>query len=184
MVLHQHSSMFPSWCLFWFSFLITLFAVRPVYKAFITGALLNQVPWNWNKLHLLWPITAEQIFQATNQNSTPISWSRRRLSAGKHAGKSLLVSNTLLIEGRSVTSRYHGGTISGWQQTQRRLRRQGERQKNNMSILTNNNFARASRHFVHFLLPLLQHYDMKLPNFTSPLYGVDEHNTKIVAFFF
>ena len=56
--------------------------------------------------------------------------------------------------------------------------------KNNMSILTNNNFARASRHFVHFLLPSLQHYDMKLPNFTSPLYGVDEHNTKIVAFFF
>ena len=56
--------------------------------------------------------------------------------------------------------------------------------KNNMSILTNNNFARASRHFVYFLLPSLQHYDMKLPNFTSPLYGVDEHNTKIVAFFF
>ena len=27
------------------------------------------------------------------------------------------------------------------------------------------------------------HYDMKLPNFTSPLYGVGEHNTKIVAFF-
>ena len=56
--------------------------------------------------------------------------------------------------------------------------------KNNMSILTNNNFGRASRYFVHFLLPSLQHYDMKLANFTSPLYGVDEHNTKIVAFFF
>ena len=25
---------------------------------------------------------------------------------------------------------------------------------------------------------------MKLPNFTSPLYGVGEHNTTIVAFFF
>jgi len=25
---------------------------------------------------------------------------------------------------------------------------------------------------------------MKLPNFTSPLYGVGEQNTKIVAFFF
>ena len=33
------------------------------------------------------------------------------------------------IERRSVTSRYHGSTISGWQQNQRRLRRQGERQK-------------------------------------------------------
>ena len=33
------------------------------------------------------------------------------------------------IEKRSVTSRYHGSTISGWQQNQRRRRRQGERQK-------------------------------------------------------
>ena len=55
--------------------------------------------------------------------------------------------------------------------------------KNNMSMLTNNNFARASRHFVHFLLSLLHRYDIKLPNFTSLLYGVGEHNTKIVAFF-
>ena len=38
------------------------------------------------------------------------------------------------IERRSVTSRYRGSTISGWQQNQRRRRRQGERQ-------TNNNFA-------------------------------------------
>ena len=49
------------------------------------------------------------------------------------------------------------------------------RAKNNMSILRNNNLARASRHFVHFLLPSLHHYDMKLPNFTSPLYGEGEH---------
>ena len=33
------------------------------------------------------------------------------------------------IERKSVTSRYHGSTISGWQQNQRRRRRQGERQK-------------------------------------------------------
>ena len=33
------------------------------------------------------------------------------------------------IERRSVTSRYHGSTISGWQKTQRRRRRQGEKQK-------------------------------------------------------
>ena len=53
------------------------------------------------------------------------------------------------IKRRSVTSRYHGSTISGRQQNQRRRRRQGERQKN-MFILTNNNFSRASRYFVHF----------------------------------
>ena len=47
-----------------------------------------------------------------------------------------------------------------------------------MFILTNDNFARASR-FVHFV----HMYDLKLTNFTSPLYGVGEHNTKIVAFF-
>jgi len=33
-------------------------------------------------------------------------------------------------------------------------------------------------------LPSLHHYDMKLPNFSSPLYGVGEHNTKIVSFIF
>ena len=39
---------------------------------------------------------------------------------------------------------------------------------------------------LYISLPLLHHYEMKLPNFTSPLYGVHvgEHNTKIVAFFF
>ena len=52
-----------------------------------------------------------------------------------------------------------------------------------MFILTNNTLARASRYFVHFL-PSLHHYDKKLPNFTSPLYGVDGNNTKTVALFF
>ena len=33
-------------------------------------------------------------------------------------------------------------------------------------------------------LPSLQHYDMKLPNFTSALYWIGEHDTKIVAFSF
>ena len=37
--------------------------------------------------------------------------------------------------------------------------------------------------FLYISLPSLHRYDMKLPNFTSPLYGVGEHNTKIVAFF-
>ena len=51
--------------------------------------------------------------------------------------------------------------------------------KNNMFILTNNNFA-----FLHFFAVVAPDYDMKLSNFTSPLYGVGEYNTKIVAFFF
>ena len=33
------------------------------------------------------------------------------------------------------------------------------------------------------LAPRVNYY-MKLPNFTSPVFGVGEHNTKIVAFFF
>ena len=37
---------------------------------------------------------------------------------------------------------------------------------------------------LYISLPLLHHYDMKLPNFMSPLYGEVEHNTKIGAFFF
>ena len=37
---------------------------------------------------------------------------------------------------------------------------------------------------LYISLPSLHHYDMKLPNFTSPLYGVGEHNTQIVTFFF
>ena len=52
-----------------------------------------------------------------------------------------------------------------------------------MFMLTNNNFARAHA-ILYISLPSLHHYDMKLPNFTSPLYGVGEHNTKIVPFIF
>ena len=48
-----------------------------------------------------------------------------------------------------------------------------------MFILTNDNFARASR-FVHFV----HMYDLKLTNFTSPVYGLCEHSTISVTFFF
>ena len=56
--------------------------------------------------------------------------------------------------------------------------------ENNMFILTNNSFARASRYFDHFFAVVAPLRHEKLPNFTSPLYGVIEHTTKIVAFFF
>ena len=37
---------------------------------------------------------------------------------------------------------------------------------------------------MYISLPSLHNDDMKLPNFTSPLYGVGEHNSKIVALIF
>ena len=37
---------------------------------------------------------------------------------------------------------------------------------------------------LYISLPSLHYYDMKLPNFTSALYGVGKHDQKIVAFFF
>ena len=48
--------------------------------------------------------------------------------------------------------------------------------KNNMFILTNNNL-RVHHAILHISLPSLHHYDMRRPNFTSPLYGVGERNT-------
>ena len=60
----------------------------------------------------------------------------------------------------------------------------GKENGKKMLILTNNSFARASRYFLHFFAVVepLRHW--KLPNFTSPLYGVGEQNTKVVAFLF
>ena len=49
-----------------------------------------------------------------------------------------------------------------------------------MFILTNNNFARASRYYVHFV----HMYDMNLPNFTSLVCGLGEHSKIIVTFFY
>ena len=37
---------------------------------------------------------------------------------------------------------------------------------------------------LYISLPSLHHYDMKFAYFTSLHYGVGEHGTKIVAFFF
>ena len=59
-----------------------------------------------------------------------------------------------------------------------------ENGKKKMFIITNNNFARASRYLVHFFAVVVPLRHWKLPNFTSPLYGVGEQNTKVVAFLF
>ena len=42
-----------------------------------------------------------------------------------------------------------------------------------------NTICRNNHAILYISLPSLHHYDMKLPNFTSPLYGVGEHNTKL-----
>ena len=52
-----------------------------------------------------------------------------------------------------------------------------------MFILTNNNFARHHA-ILHISLPSLHHYDMKLPNFTSPLYGAGGTQQKNCRFYF
>ena len=53
-----------------------------------------------------------------------------------------------------------------------------ENGKKTMGLYKRNNFARASRFFVHFL-EIVHDCEMKLPHFTRPLYGVGEQNTKI-----
>ena len=84
-----------------------------------------------------------------------------------------------------MTSRNHGSTISGLQQDQQRRRRQGEGQKIIRSgDINKQQLCTCITLFCTFCLLSLHHYDMKLPNSTSPLYGIGEHNTKIVAFFF
>ena len=55
---------------------------------------------------------------------------------------------------RSVTSRYHGSTIS---------------------ITT----LHVHHAILYISLPSLHHYDMKLPTLKSPLYGVGEHIQKL-----
>ena len=126
--------------------------------------------------------------QVANSNSTCFIgnevalWYKASLFVSKQAKTLVLWNNSLQeVKRRSGTSRYHGSTISGWQPTTTATARRTA--KNNTFILTNNNFARASRYFVHFL-PSLHHYDMKLPNFTSPLYGVGKHSNKNCRFLF
>ena len=104
------------------------------------------------------------------------------------------------MERRTVTSRYHGSTISGWQQNQRRRWRQGYGQKI-MFMLRNNNFARASSYFVQFfaivaplrhetskfrepaLLSTVNTWTQKLslsfPNLDNHRYGPKENFAKI-----
>ena len=121
-------------------------------------------------------ITTNHAFTYTNPRYIVSNLYLPRVSPG---GAFICVPSwVLLIERRS----YHGSSISGWQQNQWR-QRQGERQTNKKFIMTTTTLH-VNHAILYSSLPSLHHCDMKLPNFTSPLYGVGEHNTKIVAFFF
>ena len=82
------------------------------------------------------------------------------------------------IQRKSVTSRYHGSKIlyhNKRKLRQQRRRRQRERQKKKK------NFAGASR-FLSIFYQSLHDCDMKLPNFTNQLYGVNEHKKGSFSF--
>ena len=81
-----------------------------------------------------------------------------------------------------MTSGHHGSTISGWQQNQRRRRRKENGKKSKRFLLTKQQICTCITLFCTFFLPSLHPCDTKLPNFTRLLYGVGEHNTKVVFF--
>ena len=86
------------------------------------------------------------------------------------------------IERRSVTSRYHGSKISGSQQRRVFATATANSKK---AIGLDWQTKKTITLFCTFLSePLLHDCDMKLPNFMRPLYGVGEHNTKILFSFF
>ena len=56
--------------------------------------------------------------------------------------------------------------------------------KNNRFRLAKQQLCMRATFFLYNSLPSLHDYNVKIPNFTCPLYGVGEHNTKIFFFFF
>ena len=81
-----------------------------------------------------------------------------------------------------MTSRYYG-TYYFWMTTKPTTTATARRTaKINMFILTNN-FARDHA-ILYISLPSLHHYDMKLANSRSPLYGIAKHNNKNCRFLF
>ena len=88
---------------------------------------------------------------------------------------------------RSMTSRHHGRAICGWQQNQRPRRQDGRKtaKKRRMFLLTKQQICTCITLFCTFLCRrCTTASDIKLPNFTRLLYGVVEHDTKVVFFLF
>ena len=84
------------------------------------------------------------------------------------------------IERRSVTSHYHGSNISGWQQNQRRWRRRGERQKENVY----NNKQQLCTCITLFCTFLCRRYTTTTWNLLIPRARFMESGQIIVTFFF
>ena len=82
------------------------------------------------------------------------------------------------IERRSVKSRYHGTAISGYDGNVK------EKGKKIICLYLQTTTLHVHHAISYISLLSLHHFDLKLPNFTSPLFGVGEHNTETVAFYF
>ena len=77
------------------------------------------------------------------------------------------------IELRSVTSRYHGSKISGAQATTTATATRTSKKKKQAK----QQLCMCITLICTFLSRRCRKWDMKLTNFTRPLYGVGEHNT-------
>ena len=74
---------------------------------------------------------------------------------------------------------YRGNKISA-SQIREFCNGDGEQKKNNKLRLAKKRTLHVHHAFLYNSQPLLHDCDMKLPNFKRPLYGVGEHNTKIL----
>ena len=77
------------------------------------------------------------------------------------------------IELRSVTSSYHGSKISGAQATTTAAATRTSKKKTQAK----QQLCMCITHICTFVSGRFRTWDMKLTNFTRPLYGVGEHNT-------
>ena len=93
----------------------------------------------------------------------------------------ILYNNTLVIERRSVTSRYHGSKILDHNNGSLNNDDSGSKKngKKAISLNSNNQLCRCIKLFCP---PFSHCYTTKRPNFTRPFYKVSEHNT--IFFFF
>ena len=83
-----------------------------------------------------------------------------------------------------MAARHHGSTISGRQQNQRRQPQNEHGKKVRGFFIDKVTNLHVHHAILYIPLPSLHPCDMKLPNFRRSLYGVGEHNTDVVFFFF
>ena len=102
--------------------------------------------------HDMFKLTSGNIWGYLFPIAPHASWKETEISGLQRmvVNETSLHSMQSTVERRSVTSRYHGSAISGWQQNQRRQRRQGERQKKDVYIY-NQQLCRCITLFCTFL---------------------------------